>query len=114
MATNNRKRCLIATSEKACTGMGNDIKGTQPSLAANKNGHVVCVHNSLTNNSISYEVGILRGDTIQWRGQNNNFCDGYRPNVAINDDGQVLLVYNLSSSSATMKYSVARYHRRTW
>lgn len=60
MATS--RRCFLSTSEKAATGGGrvkNAIKGTKPSLAANKNGQLVCAYNGIKiiNPSIHYGIG---------------------------------------------------------
>ena len=99
-------KCFFGTSEEAYVTNSADkdyIKGVYPSVATNSRGDVVCVHNSLVEDYIYYAVGKLENDTVKWVFK-DYICTGAYPKVVINEDRQVVMMYNYSKSSSTIRY----------
>jgi GH18 family chitinase len=67
--------------------------GFHPSVAINSE-LIVEVHQGLDNHDLSYRVGKVGDDLkIQWLHTGNNYTQGFKPSVAINNDGVVVEVH---------------------
>jgi hypothetical protein len=67
--------------------------GRDPTVAVNKNGVVVEVHNREVGDPLFWSVGQLTGTKLKWTGHDkNSFGSGFNPSIAVNSAGVVVLV----------------------
>jgi hypothetical protein len=68
--------------------------GKDPTVAVNKQGVVVEVHNREVGDPLFWSVGQLTGTKLKWTGHDKNkFADGLNPSIAVNSAGVVVLVH---------------------
>ena len=74
-----------------------ELNSINPSVAINKHGVIMEVHQGTTGYSLSYRVGVrLHDNSIEW-GSSSNYDLGKRPSVAINNNGYAVAVHQTQS-----------------
>jgi hypothetical protein len=70
---------------------------TTPSVAINDKNNIILFYtrvDTFSSSYLKYACGLLT-DSITWRIKNQDYCDGIRPNVTLNND-QVVIVAHMS------------------
>lgn len=101
------------TTDEISTGGGQTVggsfgdpdeygKGSAPDIDMNSRNVVVQVHEALTEGTLDYKVGRVKGKTVDWS-KRQKYGEGIQPTVAVNDDG---LVIEAHEANQTLRYRV--------
>ena len=79
--------------------------GRDPTIAVNRNGVVVEVHNDDRNSSLHWRRGQLSGTSLDWKDDGDLDFDGSLPSIAVNGAGVVVEVHEFAGK---LKYVIGQ------